>query len=212
MFWVKTCNLYLITYYFGTLNDHFSSVSRSVVSYSSQPHGPQHARPPCPSPTPGVYSNSSPFVGDEIQPFPLLSSPSPPAFNLSQHQGLFRWVSSLHHVAKVLEFQLQHWSFQLICLGCCNKVSHSWWLEQQKVIFSSVLETTNLGTRYPQNSFPLSSGREGPIPGLSSTYWWLASLCVSSRNLPSMFCLCVHIFSYRDISHIWFHSILVASF
>ena len=125
VFWVKTYNLYLITYYFGTLDDHFSSVNRSVVSYSSQPHGPQHGRPPCPSPTPGVYSNSSPFVRDEIRPCHPLLSPSPPAFNLSQHRGLFRWGSSLHHVAKVLQFQLQHQSFQLICLGCCNKVSHS---------------------------------------------------------------------------------------
>ena len=41
-----------------------------------------------------------------------LSSPSPPAFNLSQHQGLFKWVSSSHQVAKVLQFQLQHQSFQ----------------------------------------------------------------------------------------------------
>ena len=41
-----------------------------------------------------------------------LSSPSPPALNLSQHQGLFKWVSSSHQVAKVLEFQLQHQSFQ----------------------------------------------------------------------------------------------------
>ena len=37
----------------------------------------------------------------------ILSSPSPPTFNLSQHQGLFKWLSSLHQVAKVLEFQLQ---------------------------------------------------------------------------------------------------------
>ena len=42
---------------------------------------------------------------------PLLS-PSPPTFNLSQHQALFKWVNSLHQVAKVLEFQLQHQSFQ----------------------------------------------------------------------------------------------------
>ena len=47
-------------------------------------------------------------VGDAIQPSHLLSSPSPPVFNLSQHQGLFQWVSSSHQVAKVLEFQLQH--------------------------------------------------------------------------------------------------------
>ena len=53
-------------------------------------------------------------VSDIIQPSPLLSFPSPPAFNLSQHQGVFRCVSSLHQVAKVLEFQLQHQSFQWI--------------------------------------------------------------------------------------------------
>ena len=48
------------------------------------------------------------WVGDAIQPSPPLSSPSPPTFNLSQHQGLFQWVSSTHQVARVLEFQLQH--------------------------------------------------------------------------------------------------------
>ena len=47
-------------------------------------------------------------VGDAIQPFHPLSSPSPPAFNLSQHQGFFQWISSSHQVAKVLELQLQH--------------------------------------------------------------------------------------------------------
>ena len=51
-------------------------------------------------------------VSDAIQPSHLLSSPSPPAPNPSQHQGLFQWVNSLHQVAKVLEFQLQHQSFQ----------------------------------------------------------------------------------------------------
>ena len=52
------------------------------------------------------------WVGDAILPSHPLSSPSPPALNLSQHQGLFKWVSSLHQVAKVLEFQFQHQSFQ----------------------------------------------------------------------------------------------------
>ena len=51
------------------------------------------------------------WVSDVIQPFHPLSCPSPPALNLSQHQGLFQWVSSLHKVAKVLEFQFQHQSF-----------------------------------------------------------------------------------------------------
>ena len=47
------------------------------------------------------------WVGDAIQPSHPLSSPSPPTFNHSQHQGLFQWVSSFHQVAKVLEFQFQ---------------------------------------------------------------------------------------------------------
>ena len=54
------------------------------------------------------------WVSDAIQPSHPLSSPSPPALNLSQHQGLFKWVSSSHQVAKILEFQLQHQSFQWI--------------------------------------------------------------------------------------------------
>ena len=52
------------------------------------------------------------WVTDAIQPSHPLSSPSPPAPNPSQHQGLFKWVSSLHQVAKVLDFQLQYQSFQ----------------------------------------------------------------------------------------------------
>ena len=54
------------------------------------------------------------WVGDAIKPSHPLSSSSPPALNLSQHQGLFKWVSSVHQVAKVLEFQLQHQFFQWI--------------------------------------------------------------------------------------------------
>ena len=59
------------------------------------------------------------WVGDAIQPSQSLSSPSlpnapPPPPNLSQHHDLFQWVGSLYHVAKVLEFQLQHQSFQWV--------------------------------------------------------------------------------------------------
>ena len=64
--------------------------SRSVMSECLRPHEPQHARPPCPSPTPGVYQNHVHFVGDAIQPSHPLLSPSPPALSLSQHQGLFK--------------------------------------------------------------------------------------------------------------------------
>ena len=52
------------------------------------------------------------WVIDAIQPSHPLSSPSTPALSLSQHLGLFKWVTSLHQVAKVLELQLQHQSFQ----------------------------------------------------------------------------------------------------
>ena len=96
---------------FPVLSVQFSS---SVMSDSLRPHGLQHARPPCPSSTPRIYSNSCPLSWWCLQPSHPLSSPSPPAFNLSQHQGLFKWVSSSHQVAKLLEFQLQHQSFQRI--------------------------------------------------------------------------------------------------
>ena len=88
--------------------------SCSVMSDSLQPHGPQHARLACPWPTSKACSNNVHRGSDVIQPSHPLSFPSPPAFNLSQRQGLFQWVSSLHQVAKVLELQLQHQSFQWI--------------------------------------------------------------------------------------------------
>ena len=80
--------------------------SRSVVSDSLRPKTLKHARPPCPSPTPGVYSTHVHWVSDAIRPSHPLSSPFPPAFSLYehqglyQHQGLFKWVSSSHQVAK----------------------------------------------------------------------------------------------------------------
>ena len=87
-------------------------LSHSVVSDSLRPHKLQHARPPCPTPIPGVHSDSHPSINEAIQPSHPLSSPSPPAPNPSQHQSLFQWVNSSHEVAKVLEFQLQHHPLQ----------------------------------------------------------------------------------------------------
>ena len=80
----------------------FSSVT--VVSDSLRLHGLKHARLPCPSPTPEAQTHVH-WVGDAIQLSHPLSSPSP-ALNLSQHQSLFQWVSSLHQVAK-------YWSFSV---------------------------------------------------------------------------------------------------
>ena len=86
--------------------------SRSIVSDSLRPHGLQHARLPCPSPTPRVYPSSCPlswWCHPTNSSSVILFS-----FNLSQHQGLFQWVSPSHQVAKILELQLQHQSFQWI--------------------------------------------------------------------------------------------------
>ena len=85
---------------------HYSDFSQSVSSVASRPGLPGHHQLPESTQT-HVHQ-----VGDAIQPSHPLSSPSPPAFKLSQHQGLFKWVSSSHQVAKGLEFQLQHQSFQ----------------------------------------------------------------------------------------------------
>ena len=99
-----------------TLNKGFSSVQYSSVAQSC----PTLCNPMnCSTPGLPVHHQLLEFTqthvhrdGDAIQPSHPLLSPSPPAPNLSQHQGLFKWVSSLHQVAKVLEFQLQHQSFQ----------------------------------------------------------------------------------------------------
>ena len=88
-----------------------SQFSHSVVSKSLRPHESQHTRPPSPSAIPGVYPNSCPLsqwyhptVSSSV--IPLSCPQSFPA------SGSLKWVSPLHQVAKVLEFQLQHQSFQ----------------------------------------------------------------------------------------------------
>ena len=85
------------------------------MSDTLQPHGLQHTRLPCPSPTPRAYSNSCP---SRLWCYPIISSSVVPFSSCLQSfpaSGSFqKWVSSSHHVAKVLEFQLQHPSFQWI--------------------------------------------------------------------------------------------------
>ena len=76
--------------------------SHSVMSDSLRPHGLQHARLPCPPTSPKACSNSGPLSRYAIQPSHLLSSPSP-AFNLSQHQGLFQCVLCIR--------QPKYWTF-----------------------------------------------------------------------------------------------------
>ena len=89
----------------------FSSVTHSCLTLCepmdwSTPGSPVHHQ------LPGLTQTHVHWVGDAIQSSHPLSFTFPPAFNLSQHQGLFKWVSSSHQVAKVLEFQLKHQTFQ----------------------------------------------------------------------------------------------------
>ena len=89
----------------------FSSVTQSCPTLCdpidcSMPGLPVHHQ------LPGLTQTHVYQVGDAIQPSHPLSSQNPPIFNLSQHQGLFQRVSSLHQVANVLELQLHHQSFQ----------------------------------------------------------------------------------------------------
>ena len=86
--------------------------SHSVVSDSLRPRESQHSSLPVHHQLPEFTQTHAHRVGGAIQPSHPLSSPSPPAPNPSQHQGLFQWVNSSHQVAKVLEIQLQHQSFQ----------------------------------------------------------------------------------------------------
>ena len=82
-------------------------LSRSVVSDSVTPRCELTPGLPVLHRLPDLAQTHVHQAGDAIQPSHLLSSPSPPAFNFSQHQGLFQWVSSLHQVARVLELQLE---------------------------------------------------------------------------------------------------------
>ena len=121
------------------------------MSYSLRPHGLQHTRLPYPYPSlsPEFAQTYIHWVNDAIQTSHPLSPHSPPTLNLSQHQGLLQWFSSLHQVAKVLE--LQHQSFQwifrvnflkgwLLWSPCCPRDSHeSLPTPQCRSIKSSVL-------------------------------------------------------------------------
>ena len=101
----------LLKLYFGQQSNQFSSVAQSRPTLCN----PMNRRPPGLTVHHQLLESTQThvhWVGDAVQPSHPLSSPSPTALNLSQDQGLFKWVSSLHEVAKVLEFQLQQQSFQ----------------------------------------------------------------------------------------------------
>ena len=105
--WSWTLQIKIFLFWLPLCSVQFSSVTQSCLTLCdpidcSTPGLPVSHQLPDPDRT-HVH-----WVGDAIQPSHPLSSPPPPAFNLSQHQDLLQWVSSSHQVVKVLQFQLQH--------------------------------------------------------------------------------------------------------
>jgi len=131
----------------------FSSVqfTCSGGSNSLRRHGMEHTRLRCASPAPGACSNHVHWVSDAIRPSHPLSSPSPPAFNLSQHQGLFKWVRSSHQVAK-------DWSFSF-SISPSNEYSGlisfrmDWWISFRISLQFKGLSRVFLNTTVQKHQF-----------------------------------------------------------
>ena len=127
---------------------------------SLQPHRRQHTRLPYPSLSPGVCSNSCPlswWCHSAISS----SVTSSPALNLSQHQGLFQWDGSSHQVVKVLEFKLQHQSFQwsISCFSHVQLFATPWktplWSARFLCLWNSPGKNTGVGCHFLlQGIFP----------------------------------------------------------
>ena len=120
-----------------------SSVSQSCLTLCdptdySTPGFPAHHK------LPELAQTHVHWVGNAIEPVPPLLSPSPPSLNLSQHQGLFQLVSSSHQVAKVLEFQLQHQSFQWILRTDQSPLGLTGWISLQSKGLSRVFSNTTV--------------------------------------------------------------------
>ena len=183
----------------GTVLSEIRSVqfSLSVMFDSLQPHELPHARLPHPSPSPRVYSTHVHWIDDAIQPSHLLSSPSLPAFNLSQQQGLFQLVRFSHYVAKLLELQ-HHWDYSgLISLRLTGLIS----------LLSKGLSRVFSSTTVRKHQF-LSAQ-----PSLWSNshlrdYWKNHSL--TRQTLLAKQCLCFLTFINNNVSplHSLLHSLL----
>ena len=117
---------------------------QTVVSNSLWPHGLQHTSLPVHHQLLAFTQTHVHWVGDAIQLSHALSSPSPPAFNLSQHQALFQSVSSSHQVAKVLAFQLQPQSFQWMNIQDWFPLGWTGWISLQPKGLSRVFSNTTV--------------------------------------------------------------------
>ena len=125
------------------------NICNSPVQFSHSSHvwlfvtpwiAARQARLPCPSPTPRAYSSSCQTRVSDPSDHLILCHPFSPAINLSQQQDIFKWVNSLHQVARVLEFQLQHQSFQVIIQDWFHLGLTGWisvWSKRLSRVFSN---------------------------------------------------------------------------
>ena len=120
------------------------------------------------------------WVGDTIQPFHPLLLHSPPALNPSQHQGLFKWVSSSHQVAKGLELQLQHQSFQWIFRVYCLL---NWLVGSPYCLRDS--QESSPAPQCKSNNFSVLSLLYGPIPTSIHDYWKNHSFDYTDLSQPN---------------------------
>ena len=146
-FWTLCCIFFLIEkkliynveFTSGISSVQFSSVAQSCPTLC---HPMNHSTPGLPvhHKLPEFTQTHVHQVSDAIQPSHPLSSPSPPAPNPSQHQGLFQWVSSSHEVAKVLEFQLRTCQtprillFFFCIMTSSTKLPLKYWLSKESKI------------------------------------------------------------------------------
>ena len=146
--------------------------TRSVVSDSLRPHGLQHAHHQLPE----LAQTYVHRVGDAMQPSHPLSSPSPPAFNLSQHQGVFQWVSSSPQVAKALGLQLPEILLQKVKISDGRQLL--WRAEATRgQCLSSLLRSECAKSRGSRRK----KGNVATSPGLLSTLG-IRSHCRSRRH------------------------------
>ena len=148
-----------------SLSVQFSSVqfSHSVVSTLCDPMNRSTPGLPVHHQLPESTQTHVHWASDAIQPSHRLLSPSPPTLELSQHQGLFKWVSSLHQVAKVLEFQLQHQTMNTQDLSLPN-------------IKSCITLSKNSGLLNPHNKLEARTN----IPVVQTAVWVAWSMTLGS--------------------------------
>ena len=157
------------------------------MSDSLQPRGLQHSRLPCPSLSPGVCSHSCTLSRWCHTAFSSLPPSSPFAFSLSQHQGVFQWVGSLPQVAKVLEPQLQHQSFQRVWGLISFRIDRFDLLAAQRTLKSLLHYSSKTSILWHSAFFMVQ---------ISHLYMTIGkTIALTIRSLPAKWCLCFLIYS-----------------